>query len=215
MRRYEYCQRLERSTVRLIPPSTLSMSRTSRTLLLLPLILLIHSTLFSLTAGQLVGCAYTGPYPFPTYSLTLTFLNTSPSSLPPIFPLWLSTALDFDLQQTLSPSPTASTITDLPCLNLTSPTPPPPPTSPPTTLITIAVLGSIITDCGIDPLTTTQQLILDLRGGLIENVTRYPLDPNQHVPVVVLCPDGSQVAVGQEGMCAGGGGGRRGGVGEG
>ena len=171
--------------------------------LLLPLLLL------PLATAQYGGCGYAGPFPVQSFALTLTFLNTSASTVPPLFSLFLSTALDYDLQQS-SLAPTASTVADLQCIAI-SPGPPfNASVALPTALVTVAVLGSIATDCGIDPLMTATQLVLDLHAGLVQNATQYPLDPQQNVPVVAVCQDGSEVPVGQASSCPeadGGGGG--------
>ena len=165
------------------------------------LLLLVASCVLPSVLCQPGGCTYSGPFPFPSYGLTLVFSNTSIASLPPLFALLLSTALDYDLQQS-SLAPTASTAADLPCTSATQAT-----DDHSSALVGVAVLGSITVDCGLDPYQTTLQLILDLHAGLIQNATNYPIDPQQHVSAVVLCPDGSTVAVGQEGQCPGQGGG--------
>ena len=164
-------------------------------------LLLIAFTLLPSTLAQTNGCSYAGPFPSPSYGLTLTFTNTTLSSLPSLFALFLSTALDYDLQQS-SLAPTASTVADLPCLSLI------PSSSSPTTLLAqVAVLGSITADAALDPYQTSLQLILDLHAGLIQNSTNFPLDPLTHVPLTALCPDASQVPVGSEATCPGQGGG--------
>ena len=168
-------------------------------LLTLPL-LSVLSLLPALSSAQ---CSFSGPFPSSTYAFNLTFSDLSTATAPPLFATQLLASIDADLQASLVPPPTASTVPDLQCGTLTSP--------PANTTLTaqLYILGTLSLDTGTTAITALSQLLSDIRTSTFQQSTGYAIDPTQHVPVAQVCSDGLLVAVNASAGCGdeGGGGG--------
>ena len=187
---------------RLILPTRVSIDS-----LPIPLLCTLLCIVFVFPVLSSAQCSYTGPFPASTYTFNLTFSNLSTASAPPLFATQLLASIDADLQSSLVPPPTASTIPDLQCASLTS--------QPISTLSTslvaqLYILGTLTLDTSIPPTTALAQLLSDIHSSAFQQASSYPLDPAQHVPVALVCSDGSLVAVNDTSGCmdgdSGGGG---------
>ena len=166
------------------------------------------AVLFLCPALSCAQCSYTGPFPSSTYSFNLTFSNLSTATAPPLFATQLLASIDADLQSSLSPPPTASTVPDLQCAALTSPASAD--SSAPPLTARLYILGSLSVDSGVTAFDALSQLLSDIRTSVFQQSSGYAIDPTQHVPVALVCGDGSLVAVNGSVGCmdsSGGGGG--------
>jgi len=165
------------------------------------LLLIASSDLLIPVASQPSSCSYSGPYPWPTLLFSLLITNTSIDSLPPYYTIQFIASLDADLQSS-SLAPTASTIPDIQCFAMN-----PSDQSVDDLNLTLLILGSLTVDTGVDPIDAMTQLITDIHNDTFQSNSNYDLNPDQHIAVFQLCPDGvTLIPIDQQADCGSSGG---------